>query len=134
MSVNYTPPSAAAAIYINQSKVAVTTADLIAGYTSPTLDGLVICMRITVKDNNATWGLNPKVFRYFWDTTIGNNINMNVPNGISQNFSQTFTPDAITGGLAGAVYSNTYGSFFTIQANPALLGVSVLVEYLWWDI
>jgi hypothetical protein len=59
---------------------------------------------------------------------------MNVPNGISQNFSQTFTPDAITGGLAGAVYSNTYGSFFTIQANPALLGVSVLVEYLWWDI
>jgi hypothetical protein len=134
MSVNYTPPSAAAASLINQSKVAITTADLIAGYTSPTLDGLVICMRITVEDNNATWGLNPKVFRYFWDTTIGNSINMNVPNGISQNFSQTFTPDAITGGLAGALYANTYSSFFTIQANPALLGISVLVEYLWWDI
>lgn len=135
MSVNYTPAtSSPASAIVNQGRFTITTADLIAGYTSPTFDGIVIMMRIVVNDNNATWGLNPKVFRYFWDSTIGNNVNMNIPNGYSQNFMQTFTPDAITGGLAGAIYNNTYSSFITVQANPALLGVFVQIYYLYWDI
>lgn len=135
MSVNYTPSSSAPAVsLLGQGKITITTAELIAGYTSPTFDGIVISMKIIVSDNNATWGLNPKVFRYFWDSTIGNNVNMNVPNSYSQNFIQTFTPDAITGGLAGAVYASTYSSFITIQANPALLGVFVQIFYLYWDI
>lgn len=135
MSVNYTPASSApASLFVNQGRFTITTAELIAGYTSPLLDGIVISMQIKVNDNNITWTLNPKVFRYFWDTTIGNNINMNVPNIYSQNFIQTFTPDAITGGIAGAVYANTYSSFITVQANPLLVGVSVQINYLYWDI
>lgn len=135
MSLNYTLATGTPApVLLSTDGIQITTSELIAGYTSPTLNGLVICIKIKVNDNNLTWGLNPKVFRYFWDTTIGSNINMNVPNGISQNFQQTFTPDGITGGLNGAIYALTYNSFFTIQANPALLGVSVRIDYLYWDI
>lgn len=135
MGLNLNLPSGApASAIVNQAKFTITTAELIAGYTSPALDGIVIMMKIIVNDNNVTWGLNPKVFRYFWDSTIGNNVNMNVPNGYSQNFTQTFTPDAITGGLAGAVYANTFSSFITVQANPALSGVYVQIFYLYWDI
>lgn len=91
-------------------------------------------MQISVNDNNLTWTLDPKVFRFFWDVTIANNVNMKVPNTYQQNFKQYFTPDGVTGGPAGAIYDNTFNSFFTIQANPNLLGVFVEIVYCYWDI
>lgn len=136
MSLNYLLPSGTGATspIILGDRISISTPELIAGYTSPILNGVVINMLIDVSDNNITWTLNPKVFRFFWDTTFANNVNMNVPNAYQQNFKQSFTPDGISGGIAGAIFNNTYQSFFTIQANPALVGVSVTVYYIYWNI
>jgi len=136
MGLNLNLPSGGGALGpIYQGRpIAITTPELVAGYTSTQLEGIVCFMQINVIDNNITWTLNPKVFRFFWDTTISNFVNMNVPNTYSQSFKQFFTPDGITGGTPGAVYTNSYSSFFTIQANPALVGVAVEINYCYWDI
>lgn len=136
MGLNLNLPSGggAASPILQADKIEITTAQLVAGYTSPVLNGIVCFMQINVIDNNITWTLNPKVFRFFWDTTFSNFVNMNVPNIYSQNFQQFFTPDGVTGGTPGAIYTTTGASFFTIQANPALVGVAVSVNYLYWNI
>jgi hypothetical protein len=136
MSLSYLLPSTGGSTgpILQADKIVITTVELIAGYTSPTLQGLPVFMVISVYDNNLTWTLDPKVFRFFWDVTIANNVNMKVPNTYTQDFRQYFTPDGVTGGPAGAIFANTYNSFFTIQANPNLIGVFVDINYCYWDI
>jgi hypothetical protein len=136
MSLSYLLPSTGGSTgpILQANKIVITTVELIAGYTSQLLNGLPVFMQISVNDNNATWTLDPKVFRFFWDVNIANNVNMKVPNTYTQDFKQYFTPDGVTGGPAGAIYENTNDSFFTIQANPNLIGVSVEIIYCYWDI
>lgn len=129
MSINLNLSASAASPILEGTPFNITTAQLVAGYTSPLFSGVPLSIKLKFNFINATWNLDPKSIRYYYDIPTAFNVSMGTFTPAVQDFQMVFMPGSVFG-----TFGTTSNSFFVITSNPNLLAVNIDVSYTYWNI
>lgn len=129
MSINLNLSASAVSPILEGTPFNITTAQLVAGFTSGFFQGIPVSIKLKFNFINPTWNLDPKSIRYYYDVPTAFSNSMGTFTPANQDFQCVFMPGSVFG-----TFGQTGNSFMVITANPNLLATNIDVEYTYWDI
>lgn len=129
MSISLNLPAANNSTILEGTPFNISTAQLVAGFTSNFFLGVPLSIKLKFNFINPTWNLDPKSIRYYYDVPTAVNNSMGTFAGATVDFQSIFMPGSVFG-----TFGQTGNSFMIITANPNLLATNIDVSYTYWNI